>query len=419
LLTSLKELRERIEVKIDSRSSVIQKPLSILIVDDETGENGGMLPNDVARELTGDCHGRMSQALAREYGLEINPKSGATDAIVQFRSVLPNFDNDPNAPGTHKIAKGTLLGQDLSDLPWQLPQWELPPDLILAKSSFKGSSKPPVGLHQKEIWLGAKSISANGKMSVSSLIPLYPGLLKDVQPQLEPKMAALAAAQNDPMSLAQLYIKSNDDRKQFHEISDNSDNNEDLTPIAFGASGAIDSRPDSPELKFIRAAVASQNTAALQTPLAVKELKKFVKNEWKSLALGQDKSIAFERSMALPDKKLANGEICVPWFPDGEELIVYRPPVINTNGIHVLTNKLKVSLAYSDNAQYIAISDQNLIGRSIMADMALDFDGDHVAFALATDYPNLTREVKLKQQTTNRYPDIIKEQKQEFDGASP
>jgi hypothetical protein len=407
---SLGKLRERAGTKIDSRSSVIQKPLSILIVDDETGENGGILPNDVARELTGDCHGRMSQALALEYGLKINPESGATDAMIQFRSVLPNFDNDPNAPGTHKIAKGTLLGQDLSDLPWQLPQWELPPDLILAKSSFKGSTKPPIGLHQKEIWLGAKSISANGKMSVSSLIPLYPGLLKDVQPQLEPKMAALAAAQNDPMSLAQLYITSNDDRQKFHAVSDHNDDNEDLTPI--------NSRPDSPELKFIRAAVASQNTAALQTPLAVKELKKFVKNEWKSLALGQDKSIAFERSMALPDKKLTNGEICVPWLPDSEELIVYRPPVINTNGIHVLTNKLDVSLPYSDNAQYIAISDQNPIGRSIMADMALDFDGDHVAFALATDYPNLTREVKLKQEATNRYPDIVKEKKQEFDGAS-
>lgn len=406
----LEKLREQIGAKIDSPSSVIQKSLSILIVDDETGENGGLLPNDIARELTGDCHGRMSHYLGWNYGLEINPESGATDAMIQFRSVLPNFDNDPSAPGTHKIAKGTLLGQDLSNLPWQLPQWELPPDLILAKSSFKGSTKPPVGLHQKEIWLGAKSISANGKMSVASLIPLYPGLLKDVQPQLEPKMAALAAAQNDPMSLAQLYITSNDDRKKFHEISDNSDNHEDLTPI--------DSRPDSPELKFIRAAVTSQNTAALQTPLAVKELKKFVKNEWKSLALGQDKSIAFERSMALPDKKLANGEICVPWLPDGEELIVYRPPVINTNGIHVLTNKLNVSLAYSDNAQYIAISDRNPIGRSIVADMALDFDGDHVAFALATDYPNLTREVKLKQEAANRYPDIVKEKKQEFDGAS-
>jgi hypothetical protein len=406
-LIPLKELREMVGAKIDSRSSVIQKPQSILIVDDETGENGGMLPNNVARELTGDCHGRMSQALAREYGLEINPESGATDAIVQFRSVLPNFDNDPNAPGTHKIAKGTLLGQDLSDLPWKLPEWELPPDLILAKSSFKGSTKPPIGLHQKEIWLGAKSISANGKMSVSSLIPLYPGLLKDVQPQLEPKMAALAAAQNDPMSLAQLYITSSNDRKQFHEISDNGED-----------SNQVDSRPDSPELKFIRAAIESNNPAALQTPLAVKELKKFVKNEWKSLALGQDKSIAFNRSMALPDKNLANGEICVPWLPDGEELIVYRPPIINTNGVHILTNKRATSLPYSKESQYIAISDQNPIGRSIMADMALDFDGDHVAFALATDYPNLTREVKLKQQATNRYPDTVKEQKQEFDGAS-
>jgi hypothetical protein len=410
-LISPGDFSKNIGAEIEKPASFIQKPLRILIVDDESGENGGVLPNDVARELTGDCHGRMSPDLSATYGLEINKESGATDKMIQFRSVLPDFDNNPDGLGTHKIAKGTLLGQDLSKLPWQLAEGERPPDLIIAKSSFKGATKPPVGLHEKDIWLGAKSVSANGKMSVSSLIPLYPGLLKDVQPRLEPKMAALAVAQNDPMSLAKLYIKSSDDRKNFHEVSENGgDNNEDVSPV--------DSRPDSPELKFIRAAVTSNNPAALQTPLAVKELKKFVKNEWKSLALGQDKSVAFERSMALPDKKLANGEICVPWLPDGEELIVYRPPVINTNGIHILTNKLDTSIPYGEKSEYIAISDQNPVGQSIMGDMALDFDGDHVAFARATDYPALAREVKLKQEPGNRYPDVVKEKKQEFAGVS-
>jgi hypothetical protein len=404
----ISELQQRIGVNIDRSSSVIQKSLRIMIVDDKSGENGGFLPKDIARQLTGDCHGRIAQDLARTYGLESGEGGNISQQMMQFRSVLPDFDNSPSGQGTHKIAKGTLLGQNLEALPWQLPAGQSPPDLILATSSFKGATKPPVGLHQKEIWLGAKSISATGKMSISSLLPLYPGLLKDILPRLEPKMAALAAAQNDPMSLAQLYIQASLERQQDDEALDNSGDS---------VNGSAP-RPDSPELKFVRAAVESGNSAALQSPLAVKELQKFVKNEWKSLALGQDKSIAFDRAMALPDKKLANGEICVPWLPDGEEIIVYRPPLINTNGVHILTNQLAGALPYQRAAQYIAISDALTSGRSVMGDMALDFDGDHVALARALDYPNLARAVKLKQQAADRYPDLIKEQKQEFAGVS-
>jgi hypothetical protein len=71
--------------------------LRILVVDDATGENGGILPNDQAKRLVGDCYGRMSPDIAREL-------TGAANTPFQFRmGIKPQDGNE-----VHRIAKGTL-----------------------------------------------------------------------------------------------------------------------------------------------------------------------------------------------------------------------------------------------------------------------------------------------------------------------
>ena len=52
--------------------------LRILIVDDETGDSGGILDKNEAKKLVGDCYGRMSWELAQEL-------TGKTKTPFQFR----------------------------------------------------------------------------------------------------------------------------------------------------------------------------------------------------------------------------------------------------------------------------------------------------------------------------------------------
>ncbi len=372
----------------------LQHRFKIAIVDDETGDNGGYLDKETALALTGDCHGKMSDQVARKlFGVDER-------TAIQFRGFIPNFGSTlPDNNGIHKLAKGSLIAADLSELNWQNTT---PPDLVLPKSSFKGGQKPAVGIYDLEMWLGAKDRSQEGKMAISSLVGLYPGTIEDLIPQLEPKMAELAAIQSDLPQLARLYCSEQE--KRFDE-------------------GLIDSNsPLAPNeaYQFIQAALRSGNYSLLETSIATKELEKFVRNQWKDLATGKDRSVSFDRGFAIPSKALKDGEICVPWLNNGAEIITYRAPLINTNGVRILTNRHLTDYTKAEHRpNYIIISDASSkkIGttqQTVLEDFALDFDGDCLGVALASKYPNLTRDVKLAQLPVNRYPDVVKEQKLEF-----
>lgn len=43
-----------------------EESVRVLIVDDATGENGGIMPPDQAKKLVGDCYGKISRDLAVE-----------------------------------------------------------------------------------------------------------------------------------------------------------------------------------------------------------------------------------------------------------------------------------------------------------------------------------------------------------------
>lgn len=73
------------------------KNLRILIVDDSTGENGGIIPPEQAKKMVGDCYGRMSPDLSDEL-------TGQPNTPIQFRlGIKPQQGSD-----VHRIAKGTL-----------------------------------------------------------------------------------------------------------------------------------------------------------------------------------------------------------------------------------------------------------------------------------------------------------------------
>ncbi|MCA1993965.1 MAG: hypothetical protein LDL41_18250, partial [Coleofasciculus sp. S288] len=140
--------------------------LRILIVDDETGENGGILDKEEAKKLVGDCYGRMSSELAKEL-------TGKSNTPFQFRMGIKPQEGNKH----YRIAKGTLatstqienLGQPriYTGTNGQT-KVKTGYDLILATSSFKGrkdETKIKPGEYNLTVGIGVKTLAQYGKIS--------------------------------------------------------------------------------------------------------------------------------------------------------------------------------------------------------------------------------------------------------------
>ncbi|MGH2416566.1 MAG: hypothetical protein ACRDEA_23300, partial [Microcystaceae cyanobacterium] len=156
---------------LGSCNKSVLKEMNVLVVDDETGTNGEILPDEVAWRQVGDCHGKISPALAQEL-------SGTVEHVIQHRLGIPNES---------RFAKGTLAPKDLSQLPYLKPDTQV--DLIVPTSSFKGGDKKnnPIqpGLHRVTVWLGEKERSHKGKIATSPVHASFPNGMKDFLRTLE------------------------------------------------------------------------------------------------------------------------------------------------------------------------------------------------------------------------------------------
>ncbi|NJR31547.1 MAG: hypothetical protein HC778_00110 [Chamaesiphon sp. CSU_1_12] len=416
-------LAEKFEIPtrhIELAPHVFERKLKILIIDDETGANSTTfdvegksygfdnLNKDTARALTGDCHGKMSLELARA-------KFNVDDRVaIQFRGELKDFGSqleqeDPSYLGfaADKICKGSLVAHNFDKLDFQGER----PDLILAKSSFKGAEKPDPGLYEQSIWLAEKDRGRIGKTLASGLLALYPGMLADIAPIIEVEVANLAAIQNDPVAIAQNFCEDFERREKRLEDT-------------IEEGGEVPNALPHEKYDVIKASLDSGNVAILRSGLVADDLQEFVRTKFRDLALAKHDDIKFDRGFAVPSKELQNGEICVPWLPNGAEIITFRAPLINTNGVHILTNKHVGDFDYSQAAtrpEYILCNDDtaaslNRTQQTVMQDFALDFDGDCLGIIEASKFPNLARDIKAAQ--LERFPDNVKEKKLEFDGCS-
>ena len=115
-----------------------QRNLRILVVDDSVanlGQTGGLIPTQEAKNLIGDCHGKISTELAQQL-------TGKKNTPFQFRlGVKPQEGSD-----VYRIGKGTLAPANLENLGQPLLkkltsgeiQTKVGYDLVLPSSSFKG-----------------------------------------------------------------------------------------------------------------------------------------------------------------------------------------------------------------------------------------------------------------------------------------
>ncbi|MBD2730444.1 hypothetical protein H6G96_30035 [Nostoc sp. FACHB-892] len=436
--------------------NAIHEKLNILVVDDSTdnrGENGGILSNDLAYKLVGDCYGQISTQL---YDLLTLRESQPDKSYRVIQHRFGWVEGDGADTTKYRFGKGTLRPYKLDEIKYADSNNEPKIDIILPVSSFKGTdkdrpagaTKPQIkpGLYQQNIWLAEKGQSQQGQMSISQLLASFPQGIKDFAEELELQAEKLASIQDDPRRVAADYCEKYEKRKEslnqgklkIGEVTSlepnvkNSGTNDDLD-----TDEELDDESTKDDLfmyKLIKADLLGHQQL-LETEKVKQELSRFLQSQWRDIALG--KTLTFDRGMIIPSKELKNGEICVPWLDEQEKVLNFRSPFLNSNGLCVSNNKyvedrlgpdgkdLKGIIVVSDEdhkriQQRIAQLAQGIdVGEVDPAEteserQARDFDGDCIGVALASKYPNLTAEAEYRNQPQNAYAPTVKLKKQSF-----
>ncbi|MBD2511172.1 hypothetical protein H6G91_28635 [Nostoc muscorum FACHB-395] len=446
---------------LGSCRDAISEKLNILVVDDSTdakGKNGGILENEVAWKLVGDCYGQISTEIYDKL-TKREEQSDKSYRVIQHRFGWKEGDGEDTE---YRFGKGTLRPYDLKEIKYANPNNTPKIDLIIPISSFKGTDKDKPGgpskaqiepgLYQQTIWLGEKAQSQKGKTAISQLLASFPQGIKDFAEELEAQAQKLAEAQDDPRIVAQLYCENYEKRKEFSEqqkksleqeiiesvktdsLSKQVENNSD-EDLELNDESDESQKDDMFMYKLIKADLLGHQQL-LETEKVKQELSRFVQSQWRDIAVG--KTLTFDRGMIIPSKELKNGEICVTWMDENEKVLNFRSPFLNSNGLCVSNNKLIEDRLGPDGEPLegiIVVNDEDhkrilarieaLEAQSIQHKevnpleteserQARDFDGDCIGVALALQYPNFTAEAEYRNQPENAYRPTVKEKKQSF-----
>jgi hypothetical protein len=451
---------------LGSCKNAIHEKLNILVVDDTNGENGGILPNDVAYKFVGDCYGQITTKLYDQI-TNRNEQKDKSYRVVQHRFGWREHDGEDTK---YRFGKGTLRPYNLDEIKYANSNNKPKIDLIIPISSFKGTDKdnpsapikPQIkpGLYNQTIWLGEKSQSQKGKTAISQLLASFPQGIKDFAEELEKQAQELAEIQKDPRKVAQLYCEKYEKRKAFIEQQKTeqlvneavekavklSTDDPKIDENLYADDLQDDSESEQDDLlmyKIIKADLLG-HAQLLETEKVKQELSRFVQNEWRDIALGR--VLTFDRGMIIPSKELKNGEISVPWIAEGEKILNFRSPFLNANGLCVSVNKhIEDYLGPDGNplAGIIVVNDEDhkriqgrieaLKAQGIETEeldpieteserQGRDFDGDCIGVELASKYPNFTAEAEYRNLPENAYAPTVKLKKQSFyreDGTQP
>ncbi|MGK7957798.1 MAG: hypothetical protein AB4063_21485, partial [Crocosphaera sp.] len=442
-----------------------QGEVTFLVVDDGNGENGGYIDDEQAWKLVGDCHGKINPSFSEEL-------SNTTDEVIQFR--LGNLDDS-------LYGKGTLAPKNFSDT-FKDKEVGKQVAFIIPTSSFKGAGKGTVkpGLYTKQVWLGEKEKAKRGEISLSQLVASYPNALRDFIPKLKEHLDNLKETIEDPRSLAETYCEQYEKREKTknkkwepptpNEAVERYRNYQQQSVNNNKENDNIEEDSGYEEFLYLALKADPYHHRLLSSRKFTQSLQDFVRKNYLEAAIG--KMHKFDRAMIIPSKDLKTGEICVPWMEEGEQVLNFRSPFLNHNGMVNSTNKhvedmyapggqeledviivndedynrivnrsLAEAKAANPNIELPEIPDQlnklSVDDRIAFTDqlnttleqagvdlkipyesdcerMAADFDGDCIGVAEVSRFPNLAKEAIASAQQENLYKPTRKEDKLSF-----
>lgn len=182
----------------------------------------------------------------------------------------------------------------------------------------------------------------------------YPkAVQQEILPIIKQQAEKLASDQKDPRRLALRYIETYERRKALLAKHDEAslDTLEEIEN-KFSIFDSLDSGGETGEIEdgednstqqkdlliySLLKADLSGYCQLIEHPKIIAELQEFARKQWVEIATGR--SIKFTSGLAQPSLDLKLNEICIPYIAEGEEIIVTRSPLINSNGVITLKNR--------------------------------------------------------------------------------
>ncbi|PSF35763.1 hypothetical protein C7H19_15160 [Aphanothece hegewaldii CCALA 016] len=402
----------------DNRSIHELTDVKVLVIDDETGENNIGLAPESAKKLVGDCHGQISPHVHQAIGGEANTP-------FQFRIGIKATENSPA-----RIAKGTLAPVDLTKVGDY--------DLILPKSAFKGrkgeqNQEIQPGEHSITLALGIKTHAYRGEQSLGPQILVnYPKSVEAAIPLVEQRLAKLTQIASDPVALATDYLETTRSRYRFiaeDRLDEKILNDQELAEALLEELGddyleqeseiydrAAELLNKERNYHLIKADLEGHRQL-LEHPKVVDLLNKHLQTQYRELATGR--AIKFQAALLQPSLDLKEDEFCDPKLPEGVKVIVTRSPFLNSNNFIALTNRPIPEAMEMQGSVYMN-------PKTAALHLQGDFDGDRVAYQSIPRQPKtdmdrfliaLAAEITEKQLPQNRYADVVKPDKQSYQGS--
>ena len=378
-------------------SSQDGQTVKVKIVDSQSDNEGEKA--EARKWQTGDCHGKISPALAQQL-------RGNRNRPFQFRMAwMQEWEQeDCQTPEISFLAKGTLL-----------PDAELTDnsgfDIILDRSSIKGVDKEqlasliPCGDYEfPQLLLGNRGNAKISDYENSWQFSIWyseNAIQADIVPATQTEAEKLASLQNNRIQLAQYLVEQHDKKAAFK-----ANLNEEET----GFDELDDEKTKRNESRLISILRNDKLGQLLDFPKIVDFMQEQLAKKWKDLAIKG--AVHHGSAMAQPCEDLQPGTIVAPHLRNGTEVIVTRYPIVSKDNIrrYTVNNKQKPELMQYKGCVFIR-PDQ------AMQHHQCDFDGDQLVVTPAARLPHIAQQTRHANEE-NEYSPIEKRAKIDYTQAT-
>jgi hypothetical protein len=383
------------------QSQPLDRPLKVLVVDHETGQNNYGIPDIAIRNIAADGASIIDRAIGERMKLIEDV------GLSQVRG----YSLDPQI-GSYYI-KGTVTPLNLQKY-FATHGVDVDVDLILTTSMLKGLGggklPPEIGIHQVEpadLFITRTERFRQTTAKLGSVQDLYAlGLAKDVSIPVQTAIQDLQQKQMDLISLAEDYVRT------------------------FKISQQEEVRKGKPEVElpgniaFIDTILESKNWGLLELPSVRANLQEYVDGQIKNINEGAISSMRGEFRPIVVCGELKHNQIAGAGLTTGDKHVALRFPVLNRGQVQAVTVNNDISFFLNPELEGI-IPDAIYVGRQTLVEieqddpetyqqiikefgsiaaaraswrtnleaMKADFDGDQIALFAERDYPNFYQEV--------------------------
>jgi hypothetical protein len=383
------------------QSQSLDRPLKVLVVDHETGQNHHGIPEIAIRNIAADGASIIDRSIGERMKLIEDV------GLSQVRG----YSLDPQI-GSYYI-KGTVTPLNLQKY-FATHGVDVDVDLILTTSMLKGLGggklPPEIGIHQVEpqdLFITRTERFRQTTAKLGSVQDLYAiGLAKDVSIPVQTAIQDLQQKQMDLISLAEDYVRT------------------------FKISQQEEVRKGKPEVElpgniaFIDTILESKNWGLLELPSVRANLQEYVDGQIKNINEGAISSMRGEFRPIVVCGELKHNQIAGAGLTTGDKHVALRFPVLNRGQVQAVTVNNDISFFLNPELEGI-IPDAIYVGRQTLAEieqddpetyqqiikefgliaaaqaswrtnleaMKADFDGDQIALFAERDYPNFYEEV--------------------------